>query len=75
MQSLRQVIPKAPELIVIPEEFRDKPIELTIRPLEDGEPDVLVKTGMDAAFGLWSRLGTPIDGLEYQERLRAEWQE
>ena len=27
----------------------------------------------DDAFGLWQRRGAPADGLEYQERLRAEW--
>ncbi|MGH8556466.1 MAG: hypothetical protein ACRESZ_03180 [Methylococcales bacterium] len=28
----------------------------------------------EEAFGLWSRLHPPIDGLEYQDRLRSEWQ-
>jgi len=27
----------------------------------------------DEAFGLWRQRGMPVDGLEYQERLRAEW--
>lgn len=30
---------------------------------------------IDEAFGLWQRHGQLIDGLEYQQRLRAEWPE
>jgi Arc/MetJ-type ribon-helix-helix transcriptional regulator len=29
------------------------------------------KAAIEAGFGLWKDLG--IDGLEYQERIRAEW--
>lgn len=29
------------------------------------------KAAFDAAFGSWADIG--IDGLEYQERMRAEW--
>lgn len=30
------------------------------------------RAAMEAAFGLWKDRG--IDGLEYQERIRAEWE-
>lgn len=74
MQSIRQVIPHAPASIAIPEEFRDRPIEVIIRPLPE-QAEEAATTDADQAFGLWRRQGAAVDGLEYQERLRSEWPE
>ncbi|HZY64093.1 MAG TPA: CopG family transcriptional regulator [Edaphobacter sp.] len=30
------------------------------------------KAGLDDSFGLWKK--RPVDGVEYQERLRGEWE-
>ena len=75
MQPIRQVIPHAPPTVAIPENLRNKPIELIIWPLGEEEPEAIAKTDMDEAFGLWGRHNPPVDGLEYQERLRSEWPE
>ncbi len=74
IQPIRQVISEAPESVDIPESLRNKPIELIIWPLSGDEPEAN-KAEIDEAFGLWSHLNPPVDGLEYQERLRAEWPE
>ena len=75
MQPIRQVISHAPAAVAIPENLRNKPIELIIRPLSDEESEAMAQTESDEAFGLWSRTRPSIDGLEYQESLRSEWQE
>ncbi len=28
---------------------------------------------LDQYFGLWAKNGHPVDGLEYQKRIRSEW--
>jgi hypothetical protein len=75
MQPIRQVIAQAPASVAIPENLRNKPIELIIWPLDADEPEAMAKTNMDEAFGLWGPQNPPVDGLEYQERLRSEWSE
>lgn len=31
------------------------------------------KEGFEKYFGLWERHGSTVDGLEYEQQLRAEW--
>jgi hypothetical protein len=72
MQPIRQVIAQAPATVAIPENLRNKPIELIIWPLNEEAPEAIAKTDMDEAFGLWGRRNPSVDGLEYQELLCSE---
>lgn len=50
---------------------RAEAVRRAVAHLLEGEAEA--RTAVDAAFGLWR--GRGLDGLEEQERLRAEWDE